>query len=76
MKAYKFILMSGLLFGILALFGVIIAGAFGTIAPDAAFVAGASAAFVDFFLLIAAKSVVEAELKIASRDKKPRVETT
>lgn len=66
MKAYKFILMSCLLIGILTLFGIILAGAFGRIVPEVAMGAGISVAVVDFFLLIAAKSTVEAELKIAA----------
>lgn len=76
MKSYKVIVHISLLLGILTLFGIILGTAFGKIGFEVGFLSAMCTAFVDFLLLIAAKSIVEAELKIAMRDqsKKPHVQ--
>lgn len=76
MKAYKTIVLVCLLLGVILLFGLIAGTAFGKIGFDVGILSVTGTAFIDFCLLIAAKSTVEAELKIASasRSKDPRVE--
>ena len=79
MKAYKTIVLVCALVGILTLFGIIAATAFGKVAFDVGMLLIMGTAFIDLVLLYAAKEASVAEVKIAhmkARDTKgtPRVE--